>query len=182
MNVTKESRSLVGWTLLTGYREFVLSANEVLIGRDETAEVRLEDDTVSRKHARLFAGPSIEDLHSSNGTLVNGKRITTRIRLNEGDRITIGRYSMTLVRTDGKDTFEGYTRPMTSFDEKAKLTPREQQVFELFTAGLSQKSISSQLGISVKTVETYRTRIGHKLGLATRADLVQYALKEGMLK
>jgi two-component system NarL family response regulator len=55
-------------------------------------------------------------------------------------------------------------------------------VFPLLASGLSQREIASQCGVTVKTIETYRTRIGHKLGLSTRAELIRFALEIGVLR
>ncbi|HTR54495.1 MAG TPA: GGDEF domain-containing protein [Kofleriaceae bacterium] len=66
----------------------------LLLGRIQGAEVRLDDDGISRKHAQVRvegAKASIEDLGSRNGTFVNGTRITGKIQLSDGDKIQVGR-------------------------------------------------------------------------------------------
>jgi DNA-binding NarL/FixJ family response regulator len=63
-----------------------------------------------------------------------------------------------------------------------QLTPRERDVLRLIAQGYSAPEIGSQLGISPKTVDTYKQRIEEKLGLAHRADYVQFALKLGLLE
>jgi hypothetical protein len=63
------------------------------IGRGSDNELALDTKHVSRYHAVLLAGPvhtSIEDLNSTNGTFVNGKRVTRQV-LKDGDRVTVGR-------------------------------------------------------------------------------------------
>ncbi len=63
-----------------------------ILGRSRSVDVRLNDDSVSRRHARLRlsgANAHIEDLGSSNGTAVNGARVKTTT-LNDGDKIRIG--------------------------------------------------------------------------------------------
>jgi chromosome segregation ATPase len=63
------------------------------IGRGSDNELVLDTKHVSRYHAVLLAGPvhtSIEDLNSTNGVFVNGKRIT-RQALKDGDRVTVGK-------------------------------------------------------------------------------------------
>lgn len=60
------------------------------------------------------------------------------------------------------------------------LTDREIQVIALIAQGLSLKDISGQLKISVKTVETHKARSLEKLNLKSRADLVKYALQQGL--
>jgi FHA domain len=67
---------------------------EITVGRAATATIRMPDDSfVSQLHARVFrdAGTTmIEDLGSTNGTYLNGKRLTTPERLSKGDRVQIG--------------------------------------------------------------------------------------------
>lgn len=62
-----------------------------------------------------------------------------------------------------------------------RLTPRERDVLRLVAQGYSAPEIGTQLGISPKTVDTYKQRIEEKLGLGHRADYVQFALKLGLL-
>lgn len=62
------------------------------------------------------------------------------------------------------------------------LSDRERQVLLRLAAGHTNKEIGQQLGLSVKTIETYRARLLSKLGLQSRAELVQYALEQGLLK
>lgn len=61
------------------------------------------------------------------------------------------------------------------------LTPRESEILMLVAYGHTNKEIASKLHLSVKTVEGHKTRISEKLGLATRADMVRYALRRGWL-
>jgi len=61
------------------------------------------------------------------------------------------------------------------------LSRRECEVLTLLAQGHSNRAVADRLELSVKTVETYRTRLGHKLGLRTRADLFRYAVETGLL-
>ena len=61
------------------------------------------------------------------------------------------------------------------------LSERELQVLKLVAEGFSSREIAEQIFISVKTVETYRSRFAEKLGLKSRADIVRYALEIGLL-
>lgn len=63
-----------------------------------------------------------------------------------------------------------------------ELSEREAEVVRLIAAGHSNKEIAARLGLSVKTVETYKARSLEKLGLNSRADLVRYALQRGWLQ
>lgn len=63
-----------------------------------------------------------------------------------------------------------------------KLTDREQSVLTLVAEGHTAPEIGEQLSISPKTVDTYKQRIGEKLGLTHRTDYVKFALRLGLLK
>jgi len=63
-----------------------------------------------------------------------------------------------------------------------QLSPREREIFTLVAQGFTNQQIADQLGISIKSVETYRARVMEKLGLRSRADLVQFALVCGVLQ
>lgn len=62
-----------------------------------------------------------------------------------------------------------------------KLTPRELDVLELLTEGLSNKFIAERLGISDQTVKFHIAQILGKLGAANRTDAVRRALRRGLI-
>jgi DNA-binding NarL/FixJ family response regulator len=62
------------------------------------------------------------------------------------------------------------------------LSPRERQVLQLVAEGKTSKEIARTLEISVKTAETYRTRIMGKLDLHETASLVRYAIRRGLVQ
>jgi DNA-binding NarL/FixJ family response regulator len=63
----------------------------------------------------------------------------------------------------------------------AELSNRECEVLRFLAQGHTNQAIAERLCLSVKTIETYRSRIGEKLGLKSRADLVRYAMETGLL-
>ena len=65
--------------------------------------------------------------------------------------------------------------------DKADLTCREREVLQLITEGLSTKEIATDLGISVKTVQTHRASLMHKTGIHKASSLVRYAIREGLV-
>ena len=62
-----------------------------------------------------------------------------------------------------------------------ELSDREEEVLRLIARGHTNKDIAARLDISVKTVETYKTRSMEKLGLGSRAEIVKYAVGQGWL-
>lgn len=84
--------------------EFPLPENgEIAIGRSSELDMVLVEDMVSRRHAQIVAEAGdifLEDLGSTNGSFVNGERVT-RMQLKEGDRILIGTSIIKVVESDG---------------------------------------------------------------------------------
>ena len=66
-------------------------------------------------------------------------------------------------------------------EDDGPLTPREQEVLELLAMGHTNGQVAERLCISVRTVETHRANIQHKLGVSNRSDLVLYALENGLI-
>ncbi|HET8987324.1 MAG TPA: FHA domain-containing protein, partial [Humibacillus sp.] len=88
------------WLDIGGDR-YPLLGSLTTLGRDDSADIVVDDPGVSRRHSEIRVttdGPhlitSIRDLNSTNGTFVNGERISSQ-RLHDGDRITLGRTSAT---------------------------------------------------------------------------------------
>lgn len=179
------------WVLRTSRGEFVLTSS-VVVGRGVGSDLQFDDDSVSRSHARFVIATerdgttrvTVEDLDSRNGTWVNGTSISAVTPLSEGDRITLGGCEIELLRAPvvGANKVTQPAMPAVRTRSLAVLSPRERAVFPLLASGMSQREIANQCGVTVKTVETYRTRIGHKLGLSSRAELVQFALETGVLR
>ena len=61
------------------------------------------------------------------------------------------------------------------------LSDREREVLMGIARGFSNKELAATLGLSVKTVETYKARFAEKLGLRSRVDIVRYASRQGWL-
>jgi len=74
-------------------RKYTLDAPTILIGRSNKSDIQIDEESVSRNHAKIIVGSSsviIRDLHSTNGTYVNDEYIDERV-LRDGDLIKIGR-------------------------------------------------------------------------------------------
>lgn len=86
-------------TVITPLGEIELGSGSILIGRLPECDVLLQDNLVSRMHARISVQNDsvvVEDLHSTNGVYVNGLRIGHSAALREGDRILIGTTEISL--------------------------------------------------------------------------------------
>jgi len=90
--------------LCVGEERIDLSADRVVVGRSRSCEVRLQEDSVSRLHAAFVwrdRALYLEDLGSSNGTFVNGRRIEAPCRVKPGDVIRFGALRGAIVGPEG---------------------------------------------------------------------------------
>jgi DNA-binding NarL/FixJ family response regulator len=97
---------------------------------------------------------------------------------------TVARGDMYIRPSGARILAQGLTKTNPLDAERARferLTDREQNVLRLTAQGYSAPEIGERLFISPKTVDTYKQRIGDKLGLTHRAEYVAFALKLGLL-
>ncbi len=81
-------------------------------------------------------------------------------------------------------TLESILSPRAKADAKAPvdtLSEREREVLRQVARGYTNQQIADDIGLSVKTVESYRARLMKKLGLKERADLVRLAIEKGLI-
>ena len=78
---------------------------------------------------------------------------------------------------------EGYldAEKAASRENEDLLSDREREVLISIARGFSNKEIAGNLGLSVKTIETYKARVADKLGLHSRVEIVRYAARRGWL-
>jgi DNA-binding CsgD family transcriptional regulator len=165
-----------------------------ILGRAESAEVRMDDDGVSRQHARITLQDGIAllaDLESTNGTFVNGARVG-RLALRDGDRIDLGpEASLRFGHYRADEIYRGRTthddarddRPDTEREiaEPSPLTARELDIARLVADGASNADIGKRLFISPRTVGTHLANIYQRLDIHTRAELTRYLLERKLL-
>lgn len=88
-------------------RMFKLVDGENVIGRGDDVDIKLGDDDVSRRHAKIVKHPEgmveVVDLESTNGTFVNGERVKAR-ELRDGDRLLVG--PVTILKFSYQDDLE----------------------------------------------------------------------------
>lgn len=76
--------------------------------------------------------------------------------------------------------FDDYVRERGSSGPLDRLSTRERQVLQLVAEGKTTAEAASVLFLSPKTVETYRSRVMHKLGVRDFAGLVRFAVQHGL--
>lgn len=75
----------------------------------------------------------------------------------------------------------GVPELLESAENTEQLTARERQILSLITQGLQNREIAERLGVSAKTVDNHRTNMMRKVGAHSVAELLTFALREGLL-
>ncbi len=137
---------------------FNLIKQQNIIGRVEDADISLDSPTVSRRHAEIIIQGQnsmlIRDLNSSNGTYVNGKKIT-ETELHEGDIFSIGLYKLKVASLSKDDTV--FFQRMMDNAEKDTLTGTYNKGFitKLLDTIMTQSGRSKRL-VSIAMVDIDR--------------------------
>jgi two-component system response regulator NreC len=97
--------------------------------------------------------------------------------VNNGERYIHSKVSTKMVR----EHVENSEQNDEVVDSYSLLSNREQEVLPLVALGYGNKEIADKLFISVKTVEAHKSNMMNKLGLTTRPELVQYAIKKNLI-
>lgn len=71
--------------------------------------------------------------------------------------------------------------PLKVHAQKTTITPRQREVLELISRGLTMKEIASQLHISARTAETHKYEMMQSLGVDSTAELIRYSLRLGLI-
>ncbi len=76
---------------------YQLTEDAVVIGRDDTCDIQIVDEMISRRHTQVARREAqdvvrffISDMQSANGVFVNGRQVSDELELNDGDTIKIG--------------------------------------------------------------------------------------------
>jgi DNA-binding NarL/FixJ family response regulator len=75
---------------------------------------------------------------------------------------------------------DGYMRQHRGMSPLDRLSRRERQILQAVVEGASSAELATRLALSPKTIETYRSRLMHKLGVGDFAGLVRFAVQHGM--
>lgn len=133
--------------------EYQLSKQTVSIGSHRSNDIVIEDDTVSRRHATITRKTGrfeLADLGSTNGTLVNGKRVRDPIALGRGDEIKFGSARYTFIAAGDA----GMTQPSAP---RAPLRIRRVLMMfaVMFVAGFAGVRYRSEIGPASSAIVTW---------------------------
>lgn len=164
-------------------QRFTLQGDSMLIGRQEDADIYLDSLAVSRQHARIqYHGGEyfIEDIGSSNGTFLNGRRITGPVPLSERDALQIDPYILNL-RADPPE--EPVSPPLPDQIIRAQISaaPSNHTLFSQNPAYKLQVvlEIAQHLGRTLEMEPLLNRLLEHLLRLFPQADRGMVLLCEG---
>ena len=130
--------------------EKLFDTAKIVIGRDPSCDFVIDNKLISGTHAKItreHGGYYIEDLGSTNGTLLNGRRISKEF-LRLGSEITLGKHRIILTH-EGESDFSGEAEetivPMT--DETINLSPAEAESLYRKAREISLSSLSGELAL-----------------------------------
>jgi uncharacterized protein involved in exopolysaccharide biosynthesis len=106
-------------------RVYPVNRNTMILGRSDTADIRIAHPSVSSEHARIINGSlgyEIEDLGSTNGTYVGTDRVT-RARLQSGDRLTLGTVEFSFLMDRAQDATVALLPPGARVSANNMLAP-----------------------------------------------------------
>jgi pSer/pThr/pTyr-binding forkhead associated (FHA) protein len=142
-----------------GARTLKLPEGTLDVGRMADCWLTLDDDLISRYHARFHVSPErveIEDLGSRNGTYVNGERLDGKVILQQADKVRIGREVITFVELDDASEEEGEQADAL----RKTIGPGEDSKFPSLIGALVEKSLS--MG-KIKEAERYALALTNQL-------------------
>jgi DNA-binding CsgD family transcriptional regulator len=160
-----------------------IGASSTVIGRGEQADLRIEDEGLSRAHAKLVAAGdgivTIVDMESTNGTYLNGDRIELAL-LHDGDELQLGP-DVVLRFTYNPAPAIAEAASAANQSKRPELTRRELEVARLVAQGLTNAAIAERLAIKERTVTSHLDHIYTRLGVGSRAALTRWLADAALL-
>lgn len=150
------------------------------LGRDAKCNLTLQSAIVSRVHSKIVLHKDeifISDCKSTNGTILNGLKISRETRLRAGDVIDICDFQYTLLEESDDNNecgtiYRSHDAPVEDFGKQFDITPRELEVISYLVKGLSTKKIAENMFISSGTTKNHILNILKKTNTHSRGELV----------
>lgn len=156
-----------------GDEVFAVTAREVVIGRDPSANIYINASGISRHHAKVICAQdgllSLVDLNSTNGTYLNGVKVAMSL-LREGDRIQLGPAAELVV---------AYEPSRGGPSQLSQLTPRQLEVARRVATGRTNREVAAEMGVSERTVTSHLDHIYTRLGITSRTALAHLLARAG---
>ncbi|MCX7945199.1 MAG: diguanylate cyclase [Deltaproteobacteria bacterium] len=167
---------------------FKIEDNDILIGRSDEANIQIDDEGVSRRHAKVTkladGQVMIIDLGSTNGTFFNGTKISEHI-LKDGDKIQIG--STTILKFSYQDDideqFQKQFYDSATKDHLTKIFNRKtfaERFFQEFSYALRHSKIMSLAILDIDHFKKVNDTYGHQAGdyiLRQLADVISQLIR-----
>ncbi len=109
--------------LIIGNAPVYLKSEKLLVGSADNCDIVLTEQGISHYHAMLFVNEngevSVIDLHSQNGTFINGEKVATKTSLFEGDTLSFAKLHCNVLTTEETVEFESQDQNIVTFEELA---------------------------------------------------------------
>ena len=162
----------------------VVEGDELVLGRRNNSDLRLDDPHVSRAHAvvrRQSGAVWIEDLGSTGGTYVNGDQVAGAHAVRHGDLVRFGTVETRFEDRSGQMGREDATELIElPVENKPVLSPRQQEVLAYLQEGLTNPEIAARLGVTERTVKAHCQEVFDRLGARNRTAAVAAAMRMGL--
>ena len=140
----------------------VLPSAKIIIYSGEISRAQVDESLLAGARGYLSKASTLDELFRAIGVVMDGK--------------------LYVCPEVGAGILEDYRKSLTDAPgcEEPTLSEREKLLLRLVAAGRRNKEMAAQLGVSIKSVESYRSRLMKKLACASSAELVRYAIREGI--
>ena len=166
----------------------VMCDHPITIGRDERADLTLSDGSISRAHCmvdRFEEGYILVDLGSTNGTTLNGERVSDRAPLQPGDKIFIGASVIRFAYSDQLDLqFHSRLEEMVSIDPLTGMSSKRQydaNYQAMLERALAEEGTLVVMVMDMDGLKLINDTYGHEMGgfvIAEVAGLIRSVLEE----